>query len=102
MGLFSSFYDFLMWILSGAGLSVIVPFVTQFAKKQLGLDGNKALALSAVVSAIVTAIAYVLVKYGVYTYAEEYWPLVVMWFVVVFGGSQVWYKFMPKSGSEGE
>ena len=93
---FESFYDFLEWFLSGAGLALFSTFCTQAIKKYLKWEGDKAFALNAAVSLALMVLAFFTVKYEWYLYLEDIWPMLVVWAMIIFGGSQLVYRFTPK------
>lgn len=86
---------FLEYLVTAAGLSVIVVFVTQFAKERLNLESTWALVLAAASAAVVGVGATLLIDYELYVYAEKWWPLVLALVAAVFGGSQILYRKLP-------
>jgi len=90
---------FLEWIVSGVGLALFVPYITQAIKKYLKWDGQKAFVLSAAVSLLISIVSFLVLKYEWYLYFEEYWPVLVAWFIAIFGGSQIIYRIgVPSTG----
>jgi hypothetical protein len=90
----------LEFFVSAAGLSVVVVFVTQLVKNYLKLEDLHARILAAVVAAVVGVAAFFGLKYEVYVYLEEYWPLVVALVGAIFGGAHLLYNKMPTTNGE--
>lgn len=86
---------FLKFLVSAGGLSVIVIFVTQFIKDKLGWEDVYARVASAVVAVLVGVGASLVLKYELFVYMDEWWPLVVALVAAVFGGSQLLYHKLP-------
>ena len=91
--------EFLMWLTSAAGLSIVVPFVVNFMKKYINIEGWQAMAMTLLVATALGGGAVLALESGAYKYLEEYWGLIVAVISVAFGGSQVVYHLAPRSGS---
>lgn len=86
---------FLTWLMSMGGMGLVYNYTTQAVKKFLKWDNTHARLLSAGVALVLGTAAYFVLEYGVYTYIEDFWPLLVIWFSVTVGGwliSQLNYK----------
>jgi hypothetical protein len=92
--------NLLEFFVSAAGLSVVVVFVTQLAKKYLKWEDAYAKLLAVGSAAVVGVLAFFALQYELYSYVEQYWPLVVAFIgAVTYGGSQLLYSRMPTRGN---